>query len=102
MPKNEFSTNIQIDKTPKGSAPWLIRRAWRGITVPARLATLDERELDPLRNFQLSPRRVAFVVDREAAIKALESAGRKKAASFFNKNWPQINFSFGADEAKLV
>ncbi len=102
MAKLEFTTDIKINKTPKGTAPWIIRRAWRGIIVPARLAGLYEREFDPLNDFKLTSRRVAFVVDREIAIKALKSAERNKAARYFDQNWPPIDFSFGAGEVKLI
>lgn len=74
---------IKISEAPTGAAtPRELREAWRGIEIP--LPTADDfRKNPPVSRFSVSALATRdHLVLKEAAAKALEAAGRLRAANF--------------------
>ena len=98
--ERESSYIIKIKKTPKGPAPWGVRRAWKGLQLPAVEKPLSYVEFAPLKPVLIPEKpRFGFVVPLDLAIEILEQQGKSKAADWFKDNWPKdVNLSFGSDE----
>lgn len=92
---------IEIKKTPKGPAPWSIRRAWKGLELVAVEKPLGLPEFNPI-NGMPAPPRFGFMVEREHAIHVLRARGEIKAVKWFESHWPEdLDFSFGANEVNF-
>jgi hypothetical protein len=90
---------ITIHKVPQGGAPRSIRRAWKGLSMPAVEFTPSMGDLaDPIRGKEAHSG-FGFMVSREDGIGALVTSGKNKAAEYFNEKWPiGMAFLFSANE----
>jgi hypothetical protein len=90
---------ITVTKTPKGPAPWCVRRQWKGVEMVAIKNPVDAPQFDSLKNVAVSLDREAYRVPRDIGLRALERSGKKRAFDWFSNNWPEDwGFSFAAGE----
>lgn len=93
---------IKIIKIPPGFTPEKIRKEWVGVTIP--LATRENYRQHPPSGIRIGDENIGgFEVAAEDAIKALQDAGKNRAAGFWKELFsPGDYFIFRKDVCELI